>query len=461
MNKKKQILLRRRVNKLSATFFALVLVFSACKKEETTIGGDLQNGNLDVIVQDTFSIKTYSDEITEMQSDEVSVALLGAYNDPVFGGVNCGIVTQIVPKDLDPSFADLGAYTMDSVVLALRYTSINYYANLDDIVVEVYEIDDVLTREDQDYYTTDTPTLLDASNNLVLNEGAEVSVDFVSNVVVGTDTLAPQLRVHLDPEVGQDLISDALAGQMGSNFQTSTFKGIYIRVAADDDAPGFGIPSGLGTVLYFDVQDLLSKMTLYYHKEDGTAGEFDFNINTTTARYNKIDYDREGTAVGASLTDETLGEDAFYMQSGSIRSVIELPYIDNFYTNADGEFDPKIINKAELILPIQDFQSDPFDPTTRLFMARVVDEDLSTFILDYNVGTTLSGNTVSYDEANKEYRFTMTQEIQAILNGDLENKGFRIYSPGFFASSIERIIFNGSNSELKDRPRLEITYTEY
>jgi hypothetical protein len=460
MRIKKEIFLRRRVNKLSATFFAIVLVLCACEKEETTIGADFQEGNLNVIVQDTFTIKTYSDEILEMDGDEASIALLGAYNDPVFGGVNCGVVTQIVPNDLGPDFTNLGAYTMDSVVLALRYSSINYYANLDDIIVEVFEIDDVLARED-DYFTSQTPTLVDASNNMVLNEGAEIPVDWVSNSVVGSDTLAPQLRVRLDTEVGVDLIADALANNMGVDFQTTTFKGIYIRVDADDDAPGFGIPPGLGTVLYFSMEDILSKMTIYYTRGDGVAEKYDFKIDVSTARYNKIDYERAGTSVEAGLADQSLGQEIFYMQGGAVRGIIEFPFLQDFYTNDAGEFQPKIINKAELILPIQDFAPDPFNPTFRLFIARVVDEKLSDFTLDYNFGTTLAGNTIEYDQVNKEYRFIMTQEVQALLNGDVEHTGYRLYSPGFFASTIERIVFNGPNSGFKDKPRLEITYTEY
>ena len=457
MTIKKQIDSGRKVIKLSATFFALVLVFIACKKEETGIGADLQNGNLNVIVQDTFTIKTYSEEIVEMESDETSVGLLGAYNDPVFGKVNCGFVTQIVPENLDPQFTDLGEFNMDSVVLALSYTSINYYANIEDIVVEVYEIDDVLTREDQDYYTSDTPTLIDASNNLVLDaiEGTEIKVDFVANSIVGADTLSPQLRINLDTEVGEGLITDALDGQMGSNFQTTTFKGLYVKVAVGGEAPG------TGTVLYFNLEDILSRLTLYYTNGEGEAEEFDFRINTTTARYNKIDYDRTGTVVADALADQTLGEEAFYLQGGSVRGFIEFPHITDFYTNVDGEFEPKIINNAQLIIPIQDFQTDPYDPATRIFLGRVEDEKKSVFILDYSFGTAVSGNTVTYDEENKEFRFLMTQEIQAILNGDLENVGYRVYASGFFASSIERIIFNGSNTSLKDRPRLEITYTEY
>lgn len=459
MNKTKQIVLGRKVIQLSATFFALMILLGACKKEESEIGSGLQGEGLNVSITDTFALITYPELIDSMESDETSVNLLGAYNDPIFGGVNCGFVTQIVPEAITQSFPTMADLTMDSVVLALRFSSINYYANLDDVTVEVYEIDDVLQRDDQIYYTFDHPTTI--GPNLVLPGAETLTPDFVKSVVVGTDTLSPQLRIHLDPSVGLDLVADSQAGLMGSNFATSTFKGLYVKVTVIDAAPNFGIGTGQGTVLYFSLEDLLSKMTIYYHNALGVKGDFDFFINSTCARYNVIDYDRAGTVVQNALDNPALGQDAFYTQGGAIRAVIKLPTIANFYTNADGEYDPKIINKAVIVLPIQDFQSDPFDPSTSLFLARIVDDKLSTFTNDYGFGSSISGNTVSYDEDNKEFRFTFTREIQAILNGEFENIGYRVYAPAFFASTVARIIFNGPNSDLKDRPRLEITYTDY
>ena len=116
MNKTKQIVLGRKVQ-LSATFFALMILFGACKKEESEIGSDLQGEGLGVSITDTFALVTYPELIDSMESDETSVNLLGAYNDPIFGGVNCGFVTQIVPEALTQSFPSLADLTMDSVVL--------------------------------------------------------------------------------------------------------------------------------------------------------------------------------------------------------------------------------------------------------------------------------------------------------------------------------------------------------
>lgn len=452
MNKKQKTIIRRKVFQLSATFFVLSLIFSACKKEETDLGSGLSNDGLNLVTSDTFSIVTYSEEFVDMESDETSISLLGAYIDPVFGGVDCGIITQVVPEALTQSFPDAADLTMDSVVLSLAYSSINYYANLNEITVEVYEIDDALVRNDQAYLTTTEPTLI--GPNLVLAGSETIFPDFVKKPVVGDDTLSPQLRISLDPSVGLDLVADSKAGLMGEDFQNSTFKGLYIKV----NMPS--LTEGEGTILYFSLENALSKMTLYYRNAAGEKSTFDFDINSRCARYNKITYDRAGTDVEAALEDKSKGEEAFYYQGGAIRAIVEFPYIDQFYTDKDGNYAPKIINKAVLVLPIQDFQPDPFDPATKLFIAREVDVKTSTFTNDYSSGS-VSNSTIAYNEEAKEFRFTVTKEIQAILNGEIKDKSYRIYSPAFFASTIERIIFNGSKTTLKEKPRLEITYTEY
>ncbi len=452
MNVIKEINLGRKVVKLSATFFALIMVFSACKKEDSDIGSDLQNSELNLITTDTVTVLAYSDELEGLESDETSINLLGRYVDPVFGGVDCGIVTQILPEALTQDFPSMSEITMDSVVLAFRYSSINFYGEFDSLTLEVFEIDDALDRE-AEYTTSDVPTIL--GDNLILDGHETIFPDFISDQIVGEDTLGPQLRIRLDPSVGLDLVADSEAGLVGSDFATNTFKGLYIRT----NMPGLN--SGEGTVLYFALEDLLSKMTLYYRNGAGVAERFDFDINSSAARYNSIAFDRSGTKIESILADSTLGEEAFYLQGGGVRAVVEFPHLKEFNKGPNGEYAPRIINQAVLVLPIQDFQPDPFDPSTRLFIARIVDDRISTFTADFGIGSSVSGNTVTYDEDNREFRFIMTREVEQILSGSIEQVGYRIHSPSFFASTIERVIFNGPKANLKDRARLEITYTEY
>lgn len=451
---------KRRVGKLSATFFCALLVLSACKKEVSSIGESLQGENLNVFSGvDTFTVITHTEVLDSMESDETSINLLGYYIDPVFGVVDCGFATQIRLSSSDPSFAaNTADVVVDSVVLSLVYSGIKWYGNLNDpITVEAYEITEDLVRDDQDYYTFDSP--LNAGTNLVLSGSETIQPDVVSPVQLANgDSLAAHLRIRLDStNLGYNLVNINGAGNMTSDeLFVSTFKGLYIKVNGSSLAPG------QGSVLYFSLENTLSKLVLYFHETtDLTPKEYSFNINSSAARYNSFNFDRTGTAFEAQIADSTLGQTEFYTQAGCAWAEIHFPYLLDIDKNELGEENKKIINKAVLVLPVQDFAADSYDPSSKLFIARIVSEKVSDFTLDYSLSSTIAGNTVTYDQTNKEYRFSLTLEIQAILNGERPNNGFRIYAPSFFASSIERVIFNGPNSPLKNRARLEVTYTDY
>lgn len=446
-----KIIQKRKVVKLSAIFLFAIVFTVACKKDDA-LGDSLQNQSLGQHTIDTFSLITYTEEIDSMTSDETTVNMLGAYNDPVFGNVDCGFATQVRLSSVNPSLGTSGTTTVDSMVLSLRFTGINYYANLNDITVEVYEITDDLVRTDQEYYTFQVPNT--SATNLVVPGMETIQPDIVKDVIVGGDTLAPHVRIHLDPNLGSQLIDINSSGGMNSDDAfVSAFKGLYVKV----NMPG--LSSGQGSILYFSLENALSELTMYFHTDtDPTIQDFSFLINSSAARYNVTSFDRSGTVVQDAID---LGKDyqkEFYMQCSALRGVIELPHIMDLNYDSLGNYKPKIINYAALVLPIQDYQPDPFDPSTSLFIARIVDEKLSTFTLDYFAQ---SFNTVTYNEDTKSFTFVLTREIQNILNESIENKGFRIYSPNFFSSSVERIVFNGAETELKDKPKLIISYTEY
>lgn len=456
MIKENKIKSKRKVLQLSATFFIATLLFASCKKEMTNIGDGLEEGSLDLQVTDTFSLITYSEEVDSLETDETAVNMLGSYIDPVFGKVDCGIVTQIRLSSITPNFGTAANVVVDSVVLSLAYSSIKYYSYLDPITVEVYEITEDLNRADSNYYASKIigTTGVNMVESGFVNDGY-YKPDVVSSQYLADDTLGAHLRIRLDPSFGDDMVAADAANLLDTDAGfVDFFKGLYIKV------DGSTLSSGQGTILYFALESSLSNVTMYFHDNVTlVANEFTFNINSSCARYNDIKYDRTGTDVEATLLDPTLGSEKFYLQGSLIRAAIQVPHLMDLNYDSLGNWDPKIINKAELILPIQDFTSDGFDPSTSLFIAKIVDANLSSFTLDYGVGT-LGLQTVNYDQSKKEFRFLITREINAILTGG-GNNGFRFYSPSFFGSTIERVIFNGSGTTLKNKPRLEITYTNY
>ena len=164
-----------------------------------------------------------------------------------------------------------------------------YKDKYNDMTFEVFEITDELTRDNQDYYTF-TP-INTAGSNLVRTGYETITPKPYTNVTVGNDTLAPQLRLNLEPSFGQTLIDNA--AQMTTNtLFTSYFKGLYIKVTDPST-----LAESKGSVLYFSLEDALSKMVLYYKKDISESKTFTFNINSKCARFNKINFDRSGTDV--------------------------------------------------------------------------------------------------------------------------------------------------------------------
>jgi hypothetical protein len=431
----------RRVFKLSVSFLGLAIIFSACKKEVSTVGNSINPNGLNIITSDTFTVKTYSVELDSIATDETSISLLGAVKDPELGLTDCGIVTQIRLSSTSPNFGDVNQLTVDSVVLALKYDSRLNYGTLQNLNFEVYEITDQLNIDD-DYYAS-TPVNTNGVN-LVKTGTSNKFPDVFADAIVGQDTLAPQLRLQLDPTFGDYLIANSSEMTSNDNF-TTFFKGLYIKVT---DASTLNPEEG--TVLYFSLEDALSNMTLYY--TSGTENKtFTFNINNKCARYNKIDVDRTGTDAELVLNNTDLGQEKFYLQGTLIRPEIEFPYIMDLQKNGK-----VVLNYVALIVPVQDFTNDPFQPSEELFFGEVIDKYITGFIKDYPYFT-----TVSYDSNNKEFKFLMTQELQAVLDGDKEPGKYRMFPSNFFGSTIERTIFNGAEANLKEKTRLEITYTTY
>jgi hypothetical protein len=453
MTQKFQITSQRKVFKLSATFFIAILTLTACKKEPTNIGDGLEDGSLNLMTTDTFTIVTYSEKVDSIETDETAVNLLGSYVDPDFGKVDCGIVTQLRLSSNDPQLKDSSDAVMvvDSVVLSLRYTSINYYANLQPMTFEVYKISNTLARDDQEYYAFDSPTI--TGTNLIETGTATIMPDIVTKPIVGDVAFPAHLRLKLDPAFGAELITASENGDLADdNAFTSYLKGLYIKV------DGSALTPGMGTILYFVMENSVSNLTLYFHNAaDNVLKEYAFEFNSSGARYNDIKFDRTGTDVEAALNDPSKGKEAFYVQGSAVRGVIEIPHIMDFNYDSLGNWDPKIINKAVLILPVQDFGGDVFHPSKALIIAKIIDDKFSELTVDFS-----SGNAaISYDDINKEFRFLITREVAGMLNGTRSLLGYRIYSTSFFGSTVERIVLNGSETTLKDKPRLEVTYSNY
>ena len=425
----------RKVFGLSATFLITLLVVVACKKKESTLGNDVLDPNslLNSTQVDTFQLTTFTIAEDSLISDNPAYAVLGSYNDPKFGKVDASFYTQVVLSGLNPNFGDISAITVDSLVLGLEYA--DYYGELSPQTVEVYQLTEKI-HVDSTYYSFQDKA--HSSTNLVVPGYETFTPTPDGETIIGEDTVDAQLRIRLNNSLATQLINESVSG--GTNYSsidnfTSYFKGLYVKVNNGSQL------SGKGAVFYFNLNDPLSKMTIYY-TQAGVQKTFDFLINSECADFNHVDIDNSGKPVQNVINDTISGQTEFYAQAFKSRAIIKIPGLKNL---------PKkcVIHKAELILPIQYQTASKYSPSDEISVSVRIDNILS--------GIGVFG---FYDNYTKSYTVDCRDYAQALVTGQISTTEL-ILSPRFFITSAERIIFNGPSTINKKKPQIVVTYTQY
>lgn len=422
--------------------FPLALLFllfvASCKKEENTLGKTALNPdfviNSDAV--DTFQLKTYTQTDDSLISSNTVNAMLGSYNDPVFGRVEAEFYTQFRLSGLSPNFGDLSTIVIDSFVLGLEYK--DYYGDLDEQRFEVYRLAEDLYL-DSTYYSFQTKLV--QSTDLVLGGHSLLTPNPFERTQIGADEVDPQLRIYLDTNLAKTLITEAVNNPttFASNESfLSYFKGLNVKVnntAQSNDEGG---------IFYFNLNDPLSKLTIYY-KLAGEAKTYDFLINSECADFNHVVINNSGTNVEAVLSNPALGQETFYAQSNNVRGVIEFPTIKNIPKNS-------IIQYAVLELPVSYYSGDVYYPSSSVSVSTTLSEDDETL---YSIGV-----VGEYSDYSKSYVIDIRTYLQQVVNGNVGNYGLHI-GPSKMVTSSERIIFNGPSSTLKKQPKLHLIYTTY
>lgn len=410
----------------------------SCKKKQYQLGSDVIDSNtiLGGTSIDTFSLVTYTIEEDSIISDNPSNVVLGSYIDPVFGSYNASFFTQLRLAGVDPNFGDPNTIVIDSFVLALEY--VGNYGDLDPQTFEAYELEESLSL-DSTYYSFST--LAYNALNLVPLDNATIYPNTSSPSVVGGDSLAPQLRIHLDTLLARSLITEATSG--GTTFSSNDeflefFKGLYLRTN------NLAQVSGEGAALYLNINDPSSKATIYF-QQDGEPTSYDLIINSDCADFTKIAIDQTGTNVETVIQDSTVGQNTYYAQAFGTRAALSFPGILSLPENI-------VIHRADLSLPVQFQTGYKYQPGTNISVATRADSSSTNLV---NVGV-----FGVYNPVEKQFNINIREYVQSIVNKDLPLTEL-VVSPLYFINSAERIVFNGSNTINKTKPKLTITYTTY
>lgn len=424
---------------LALTIFS---VLSSCNKNEE-IGIEIQpdQAKLNVGFKNDFVVYAHSMLTDSILTDESTLNLFGSYYDPIFGKTASSVYTQVLLANNNVNFGQNPV--LDSLVLCLAYNG--YYGDTTTtLAVHVYELNEKMYL-DSLYYS-----------NRNLNY---FSIDYANktfkprprdSVSVNGRTYGPHLRIRLKNTLAQKFINASGTSDLANNSNfLNFFKGLYIK--ADP------VNSG-GSVLYFSLLNQLSGLYLFYHNDSVAALTYRFIIDGTAARFtnfNHFSYTGANPDFKSQIGGDTLkGANTVYVQSmGGVKTKIKFPDVYSKMA-AIGNI---VINKAELVLKVDETTLTGFNPPDRLTLAKITEGDKMVFLPDQSMGNAYFGGY--YNSTTNEYRFTISKYIQQLVSSPGEqNYGIYLMVSGA-ADRADRVILNGY-ANTPGNIRLEVTYTK-
>jgi hypothetical protein len=426
----------------------LVLGF-ACADKPETVGLDLLDQNKPFVGSDTvFELSAHSVTDDSVLTDETSVNLLGSIYTETFGRSNSSIYTQIRISSLNPDWGENPV--ADSVVFSLVYDG--YYGNLlTEQTVRAYQILEDLYR-DSTYWSNvsfDTETVELAAHTF-LPDLTEVPDIDTGGGTPDTTFLRAALRIPMDLSFAEYMFNLDPSQTSSSEAFLEAFKGIYLR-NDDVNAPGDG------AILYFDLLDDRSNVTMYYHNDTEDSLSFRFFINLNNARVGRFEHEYELSTDPNFLAqiidgDTTAGTENLYLHGmGGVKTEIRFPGLTEWSEETN-----RIINEARLIIDLDEDYDEDFEPSTSLILFQNTAEGSFDFLDDQFQGEVYFNG--KYDDASNGYFFRISLHMQSLLAG-LPDRGLALFSNAKSVKATE-LKLNGTNPQNPNRLRLQITYTD-
>jgi hypothetical protein len=423
-----------------------VFLFFSCE-EPNDIGLDLlpdqDQVNVRFVELDVSTANVWFDSVNTTNTSRM---LVGRYADPEFGNV---VASTHMTVSLDDFASRIGTSAeYDSMRLELKANYI-YGNSGNNINISLSFLTDTLLSKT--YYRFD-----DVANESTVIGSAIFDLDISTSI----DTV---VNFKIDDSIGEDWFNrnvnrDDPVFDNQENFEAFS-KGLTM-----ESVPGSDL------VLGFNVNDVQSRLILYYHNTgDSTASTYRMflgnNSNAPTAyHFNSISSDFAASELlgQATYSDFQTPSGDIYLEAGvGILPKLDLqPLLD--WENQTGNV---LINRVDLIIDdVRDFAANEELPpsTLQLFfvdsnnqLVRSNNEnELGNFLTVQNDGqlqtSTQSPLGVTYDINNNFYRASISSFVQALFDGTVTMDNPSLYIlPTSFSETVTR--FRVSNSSLKFR----------
>lgn len=444
----------RRISQAVFIAFAVILTIWSCTKKPDTIGLDLLDDSKPFVGKDTtFTLFAYSTFEDSVVSDETSVNLLGSYYTETFGRTNTSIYTQVRISSLYP---DWGTNPVaDSVVFTLVYD--DSYGNLEtEQTVRAYRINEDMDPDSSYYsnsYFETYPEEL-AVHSFVPDLSEILEVDSLGGAHDST-WLPGELRIPFDLAFADYMFNLDTSHTSSSEAFLDEFKGINLR---NDDVN----MTGEGAILYFDLLNQRSNLTIFYHNDEDDTLSFKFFINLNNARVGRYEHEYNLSTDQNFIEqvvngDTSKGEEYLYLQgTGGVKTNIWFPGVKEWGALANN----RIINEAKLIINLaEEYDMDEVPPSTSLILFQYTPDSAYSdfnFVVDQLQGEAYFNG--KYSESTNSYFFRISMHLQGLLL-DEEDYGLGMF-PNAKSVKATQMKIHGTDPASPNRLQLHVTYTD-
>jgi hypothetical protein len=402
----------------SIAILAVVVLFTACKKEWNELGSQL-------VVSDDLEVFSFDDQeikISTVREDSLSTlnrptSFIGSIQDPYFGNTTASLYTEFRIPSTDVDFGS--SAQADSIVLYLDIAS--YYGDtLSPLSISVREMLETIETTTTDGLDVESSVNIYSTDDFdfdpqLLNEPQQTLQSIVNS----------ELKVKLSNTFAQHLLDADTANYTDNDAFQSLFNGLYVSA---DQGPGSGL------LLELDLLAENSKLTIYYHNETTDSLSYDFQINSSTDRMTRWAHDYSATEIETALDMEYVSQ-SYVQGSVGLRTYIELPNLKNL---KDSNY---VFHSAELTIPYISTEADSiFLSPEKLGLAAVnSDGNLEILTEDQNIlgSGYFDGNK---NESAQTYTFNIARYIHKVVQEGYSNR-LALYVP-ISVSQPERVIIN-------------------
>ena len=427
----------------SAYLLAATIFLSACGDGPGTLGKDVLPGE-DIIgmkFTDTVQIEMESQLIGKVNTFRASRQLFGNYVDPQFGQITAVTYTEVLPRS-GLNFGSADDLRFDSLIVIMEIDGA--YGSTDQSqTLRIHELSQIIP--DVNEYFSDQTLPYDQQTDLA--NGFTLQYDPSQEF--------QRFTIRLDDKLGKRILFANTDTLSDKDLFKELFKGLVFRT---DPVKFFSREPG--TIFLFSAGGTASRLELHYQKKD-TAGVFEtaapepFLISSSTPRFHSVERtELEGKLLDIEWNqpdDRTLLE---FVQAGNlIQNYVRFPYIENL--GAIG------VSRAELVLNVDTTylgSKDQFEPPVEI-LAILANENKEEQLdgEGFRIPIDPQTPTANYDAARGTYTFIVTDYVQRLASGQLENNGF-ILVPRNSSFLVNRAVLGGTSHPTLS-PVLNLTFS--